>query len=203
MENSWLLMILDLARLLPFTAEIFISMTAMDIPDNFMRNLVSLKGHHSHIKMINGIPRSIPNGYLRKMPWWKSIWKRSSEVVRWIQKNNFCKMIEKFLNFSQGLKERPSLSTISLQMIHYRSEKWACPTLARTPSQSLSRGKNFQDNLRSINQAKHMHRISSKPMSSELVKTLWFLADSIYFKAVIILPETTSLQNTALIWHKI
>lgn len=61
-------MILDLARLLPFTVEMFISMTAMDILDNFMRNLANLKGLHNHIKMINGILKSTPNGFLRKMP---------------------------------------------------------------------------------------------------------------------------------------
>ena len=60
-------MILGLDKLLQFMAGIFTFMIAMDIPENSIKSQDNLKEPLNPTKMINGLPKLIKNGFLKKM----------------------------------------------------------------------------------------------------------------------------------------
>lgn len=159
----------DWVKQSPFTAEIFIFMTVMSIPDNSIKNWDNLKDQPNNIRMINGLPKLIINGFLRKMLSWKSISKKNLVVVKSILKNSSSKMTEKSLNSSSDSKGHHTLYTTSLLMTPLKFVKFRFQTQEKIHSQSLSKDKNFLVNLHSTNQAKHMLKISSKPRNFLLV----------------------------------
>lgn len=61
-------MILKSDKLSIFMEEISIYMIVMDIPENSIKNSISHKDHLNHMIMINGLKKSMKNGFLKKMP---------------------------------------------------------------------------------------------------------------------------------------
>lgn len=89
MENTWLLLILELVNPLLYTEELFSCITVTSILVNFMKS----KAHHrvqlSPMKMINGLQKLMRNGSHKKMLRWKTIYKKSLVVEESHLKNNF------------------------------------------------------------------------------------------------------------------
>lgn len=120
-----------------------------------------------------------------------------------IQKNNSCKMTEKFLNSLPDLKALHTLYITSLLMTQFKSVKSHFQIQVKIRSLLHSRDRNFLANLLLINQDKHMLKISLKPKNFLLVNVWQFSVENIYLKDVINSQEIIMVKSSESFFLKI
>ena len=163
--------------------------------DNSMKKLDSLKDHLNLMKMISGLLPYPTNGFQKKMLRWNSILRRNWAVEKSTLKNSSLKMIEKSWNSTLDIKELHSSYITSLLMTLSKLEKLLFLTLAKIPSLSPSKDKNFRDSLLLINLVKHMLKTSSKQKKFQLEAVLRSLAEHTISKVVTNSPEIIMKQS--------